>query len=116
MDCSIDAYDAGVVDEMDGVAVVCLTRLTSFKASSDQRSTFRTYMVCSISLRHPVSSGRAVRSVNPSYILAVDFFARLFVYHHELDAGRRRDGASVLVTETAHARALWLLYDDEPAI
>jgi len=40
-----------VVDEMEGVAVVCLTRFTSLKASSDHRSTFRTYIVCSISLQ-----------------------------------------------------------------
>ena len=48
--CSIWAYDAGDVEDIEGVAVVCRTKFTSFKASSDHRSTLRTYMVCSISL------------------------------------------------------------------
>jgi hypothetical protein len=48
--CSIWAYDAGDVDDIEGVAVVWRTRFTSFKASSDHRSTLRTYIVYSISL------------------------------------------------------------------
>jgi hypothetical protein len=40
---SICSNEAGVVDEIEGVVVVCRTRFTSFVASSDHRSTLRTW-------------------------------------------------------------------------
>ena len=48
------------------------------------------------------------------HVLAVDLLARLFVYDHEPDARRRRDGSAVLVAEAAHSGALRLLYDNQP--
>jgi hypothetical protein len=106
-----------VVDEMDGVAVVCRTRLTSLRASSDQRSTFNTYMVCSISLcvKGASEQGRAHSVGQPEHdLLAVYLLSCLLIYNHEPDAGRRGDGSAVLVAETAHSGALRLLYDNEP--
>lgn len=43
-------YDAGVVDEMEGVPLECRTRLTSREPSSFHRSTLRTNIPCSIEL------------------------------------------------------------------
>lgn len=43
-------YDTGVVEDIDGEVVECLTRLTSRVPSGDHRSTFRTNMIWSISL------------------------------------------------------------------
>jgi len=40
--CSSDEYDAGVVEEIDGVAVEWRTRFTSCRASADHRLTLRT--------------------------------------------------------------------------
>ncbi len=77
------AYEAGVVEEMDGVAVVWRTRLTSLKASSDHRSTFRTYMVCSISLDEVISTEPAsTRETSPGYLLAVDLLASSCISDH----------------------------------
>jgi hypothetical protein len=78
--CSIWAYDAGDVDDIDGVAVVWRTRFTSFRASSDQRSTFRTYIVCSISLSDKYAPGQlqpkcsvSVRGRWSTYLQSISF-------------------------------------------
>ncbi len=69
------AYEAGVVDEIEGVAVVWRTRLTSLKASSDQRSTFKTYIVCSISLPKLLVPGCRSRAGDGSktYLQSISF-------------------------------------------
>ena len=101
--CSIWAYDAGDVEDIEGVAVVCRTRFTSFKASSDHRSTLRTYMVCSISLFvgtrctwSATVQASAQSSVEADYSLAVDLLAGLCVLDYEPHTGRRGDGSAVL--------------------
>lgn len=43
-------YDAEVAAEIEGDVAECRTRLTSFEASGDQRSTVRTKKEVSISL------------------------------------------------------------------
>lgn len=43
----------------------------------------------------------------------VDLFARALIIDNKLNAGRRSDGSSVLVTKTAHARAIWLLCNNQ---
>jgi hypothetical protein len=98
--CSICAYDAGDVDDIEGVAVVWRTRFTSFKASSDHRSTLRTYMVCSISLLWQRARGQprstASRLSGGGNSLAVDLFARLCIFDYKPHAGRRGDGPAIL--------------------
>ena len=92
---SICAYDAGVVDEMEGVDVVCRTRLTSFRASSDHRSTLRTYMVCSMSLgRSVLPQAGSVRL--HEHLLAVNLLSGSSISDHKSNAWWRRDRPSVL--------------------
>ena len=88
---------------MDGVAVVWRTRLTSLVASSDQRSTFRTYIVCSISLENAavLRVGALCLQLEGCDLLAIHLLPRVEVGDDQTNTWGRGDGPPILVRALA---------------